>query len=247
MFASLERVPSKALDTKVHLWRFGSYGAPLLVFPSAAGMAHEWEYNGLVGELSHLIEAGKLKLYCTESNVSEAWTNQGADPAWCIKRHRAFDRYVISELVPLIRADCRTPSIRIGVAGTSLGAYYSANFALRFPDLFPYALCLSGKYDARALTDGFDNEDVYLSNPMAYVPDFQGPHLDRVRRLTHLDLICGQGSWEGGNVASTKKFAGLLESKGISHKLDLWGRDVTHEWTWWNQQARQYLDDRLAG
>ena len=48
MFSSLERIDSKALARKVHLWRFGDYGTPLLVFPSSAGMAHEWEYNGLV-------------------------------------------------------------------------------------------------------------------------------------------------------------------------------------------------------
>jgi hypothetical protein len=41
-------IPSRELGRGVHLWRFGHYGAPLLVFPSASGMAHEWEANGMI-------------------------------------------------------------------------------------------------------------------------------------------------------------------------------------------------------
>jgi len=236
-----ERIPSREMGRRMHLWRYGSYGLPVLVFPSASGMAHEWESQGMLDALGDLVEAGKLKLYCTESNVAEAWTRKENPAAWRIQRHRDYERYVVTELVPFIRADCRSETIPIAVTGTSLGALFSANFGLKFPSIFRWALCMSGRYDTTWLTEGFTNSDIYFNNPMAFVPNLAGAHLQQVRENTHLVLVCGQGKWEDGNIEDTRAFAGLLEAKGISHECDLWGHDVAHEWAWWKRQARHHL------
>ncbi|MCP3979272.1 MAG: esterase [bacterium] len=240
-----ELIPSQAMGRRMHLWRYGHFGTPLLVFPSASGMAHEWDSHGMVEALADLILRGKLKLYCSESNVAEAWTRKESDPAWRISRHQAFERYVVSELVPFIRADCRSENMPIALSGTSLGAYYSANFALKFPSIFNYALCLSGRYDATWLTDGYSNDDIYFNNPMAYVPNLSGDRLEDVRSNTHLVLVCGQGKWEDGNIEETHAFADTLAAKGISHQRDLWGHDVSHAWKWWRRQARYHLGEAL--
>jgi esterase/lipase superfamily enzyme len=245
MFRSHDMIPSKAMGRRVHLWRYGHFGPPLVVFPSASGMAHEWDSHGMVEALGDWLEAGKLKLYCTESNVAEAWTRKQEHPALRIKRHQAFENYVVSELVDYIREDCGSEDIPLAASGTSLGALYAANFALKFPAVFRYALCLSGRYDVNWLTDGFSNEDIYFNNPMAYVAQLNGEHLDRVRDQTHLTLVCGQGQWEDGNIEETHAFADLLDSKGISHKRDLWGREVSHEWVWWRRQARFHIEQSL--
>lgn len=230
----------------MHLWRFGHYGVPLLVMPSSAGMAHEWQYNGQIETLRPLIEQGKLKLYCSESNVSETWGSDAAEPAERVTRHRDFETYIIDELVPLIRRDCRSPDIRLAVAGTSLGAFYAANLVLKHPEIFFYGLCLSGRYDATWLTDGFTNDDIYYNNPMAFVPNLEGEELERVRSRTHLVLVCGQGNFEGNNVAATRAFARVLADKGISHEHDMWGHDVTHEPKWWSRQAAVFLTRRFG-
>ncbi len=240
-----ELIPSREMGRRVHLWRYGHFGLPLLVFPSAAGMAHEWEAHGMVEALGDFLEQGRLKLYCTESNVAEAWTRRDSDPAWRMQRHLTFEAYVARELVAFIREDCRSPDIPIAVSGTSLGALYSANFALKFPEIFRYALCMSGRYDTSWLTDGYHSEATYLNNPMAYAPNLAGERLERVRRLVHLVLVCGRGKWEDGNLGDTEKFAGILAAKGISHRCDLWGHDVSHEWEWWRRQARHHLSDYL--
>jgi len=240
-----ELIPSESMGRRMHLWRYGHFGAPLLVFPSAAGMAHEWEAHGMVEALDDFIAAGRLKLYCSESNVAEAWTRKDSDPNWRIERHRLFEQYVVNELVPFIHEDCGGQQMPVAVTGTSLGALYSANFALKFPETFRYALCMSGRYDVSWLTDGFHNEQVYFNNPMAYVPNMNGEHLERVRRHTHLVLVCGQGRYEDGNIEDTNAFARVLESKGISHLHDMWGHDVSHEWPWWRRQARHHLDTYL--
>ena len=246
MFRQHELIPSQAMGRRMHLWRYGHFGLPLLAFPSAAGMAHEWEAHGMVEALADLIEAGKLKLYCTESNVAEAWTRRDSDPAWRIGRHQRFERYVVSELARFIREDCRTPKIPIAATGTSLGAYYAANFALKHPETFRYALCMSGRYDISEFTGGLAGPDVHFNNPMAYVPNLSGDALERVRRHTELVLVCGQGRWEDGNVEETRTFAGVLAAKGIRHELDVWGHDVSHEWAWWKRQARYHLEKMLG-
>ncbi len=246
MFRQHDVFHSRALDRGVHLWRFGDFGAPVLVFPSAAGMAHEWDAHGMVEALRDLVDGGKIKLYCTETNVAEAWTRTEGDPAWRIRRHRCFERYVIEELVPAIRRDCRSDDIRIAAAGCSLGAYYAANFALKFPETVHYALCMSGRYAMSAFAAGLESADVYFNDPLAYVPGLEGEALERVRRNTHLALVCGQGRWEDGNVEETRRLAALLAGKGISHELDLWGHDVSHEWPWWRRQARYHLGKTFA-
>ncbi len=247
MFRQHEMLPSKSMDRRVHLWRYGHFGPPLLVFPSASGMAHEWEAHGMTESLEDHLRGGRLKLYCTESNVAEAWTRKDSDPRWQIQRHEAFERYVLDELVPFIRKDCRSEDIPIAVTGTSLGALYAANFALKHPTIFRYALCMSGRYDVSWLTQGFSNEAIYFNNPMAYVPNLHGEHLEQVREHTHLALVCGQGKWEDGNVEETHALADRLEAKQISHERDLWGHDVSHEWHWWQRQARFHLEKSLIG
>jgi esterase/lipase superfamily enzyme len=246
MFKQGHLIPSQTMGRKQYLWQFGDFGAPLLVFPSAAGMAHEWEHHGMIEALTGLIEGKKLKLYCTESNVAEAWTRKENDPAWRIQRHITYERYIVDELVPWIRQDCRTPNIRIGVTGCSLGAFYSANFALKYPELFHYALCMSGRYDISEFAGGLQNMDVYFNNPMSYARNLNGETLERIRRNTHLCLVVGQGKWEDGNIEETNGLADILSAKGISHQREVWGKDVNHEWPWWRRQAQLYLGQRFG-
>jgi esterase/lipase superfamily enzyme len=241
-----ERIHSHHMGRPIHLWRYGHFGMPVLVFPTAAGFAHEWAAQGMVEALGDWLAEGKLKLYVTESNVAEAWTRRERPADWRIQRHQVFERYVMDELVPWIQHDCRNPSTRIGTAGCSLGAYYAANFALKYPEVFPYALCMSGRYEMRHFTDGFQNGDVFFNNPLAYAPGLDGAALERVRQQTHLTLVCGQGPWEEGCIEETQALADVLQHKGISCWRDIWGRDVAHQWPWWRRQARYHLG-RLVG
>ncbi|MEM7482135.1 MAG: alpha/beta hydrolase-fold protein [Acidobacteriota bacterium] len=240
-------IPSRAMGRPINLWRFGHWGLPVLVFPSAAGMAHEWRSQGMLEALSHLLGSGKIKLYCAESNVAEAWTRKDHPPDHRIRRHMAYERFVVEELVPFIRADCHGPNLPIGVTGCSLGAFYAANFALKFPHIFNYALCMSGRYEARHFTDGFSNQDVYFNNPLAFVPNLSGGELERVRGNTFLSLVCGQGKWEEGCIEETHALADVLSAKRIHHHRDIWGHDVSHDWVWWQRQARHHLGQRYSG
>lgn len=239
-------LPSKAMGRDVHVWTYGHFGAPVIVFPTAAGFAHEWHAQGMVESLAHLIGSGRIKLYCPESNVSEAWTRKEQAPAWRIQRHLAYERFVIETLVPFVREDCRSDAIPLATAGASLGGMYAATFALKHPETFRYALCMSGRYEARNFTNGFDSADVYHNNPLAFAPNLGGAALERVRN-TFVTLVCGRGRWEEGCIEETIALGEVLRRKEIPSETDLWGTDVDHDWTWWRRQVVYHLGRRFGG
>ena len=53
---------SAALGAAGTVIRYGHWGRPVLVFPSGRGRAADFENNGMVGAVTGLIDAGRLKL-----------------------------------------------------------------------------------------------------------------------------------------------------------------------------------------
>ena len=237
-----ELIPSEAMGRRVHLWCFGHFGAPVLVFPSAAGFAHEWDAQGMVKLLAPLIQKGAIKLYCPESNVSRAWTDKQTHPSEKIKHHLVYEQFLMQELVPWIRNDCRSEKIPIAVTGCSLGGFYAANFALKFPHVFNYALCMSGRYDALQFTGGFSNHEIYFNNPLGYIPALEGDALRHVQSHTMITLVCGQGAFEEGCIEETVALGKWLQNKNIPNFIDIWGKESRHDWMWWKKQAWKHLN-----
>jgi esterase/lipase superfamily enzyme len=234
-----ERFPSEAMGRDMHVWRYGWWGAPVLVFPSAAGFAHEWQKEGMIDTLEPLLHAGKIKLYCPESNVAEAFTRDG-DPAVKMAAHERYERFILQTMVPFIRRDCNLPNGRIGTVGCSLGGLYAALFSLKHPQTFDYALCMSGRYEITQFLKGHNSPTVYFNNPLAFVPNLQGEALEATRR-THLAMVCGTGQWEEGCIEETIALCDVFQQKGIPHQRDIWGQDSKHHWSWWKKQCFFHL------
>lgn len=237
---------SPAMGRKVHLWCYGHYGPPVIVFPSAAGFAHEWDRQGMFEVLGPLIAAGRAKFYCPESNVSQVWTDNTSTIAARMQRHRAYEGFVLDTLVPFIREDCRWPAAPMTAVGCSLGGTYAALFALKYPETFRQVLCMSGRYLTTELTGRHNDSDLYFNNPLAFVPGLHGEPLERLKRNTHLTLVCGRGAYEEGCIEETIALGQLLEDKGIPSRTDIWGRESRHDWDWWQRQAVVHLP-RLLG
>ena len=240
---------SPALGRQVHLWCYGHFGPPVIAFPSAAGMAHEWDRHGMIDTLAPLLNAGKLKLYCPESNVSEVWTAKDTPLAHRMRRHHAYERFVLETLVPYVREDCRWPSAPMTAIGCSLGGTYSALFALKFPETFKQALCMSGRYLTTELIKPMGSEnsqELYFNNPLAFLPGLHGEALERVRRDTFLTLVCGRGKWEEGCIEETIALGRLLDDKRIPNLTDIWGPESRHDWDYWQKQVTLHLPRVLA-
>ncbi len=62
------------------LVRWGTFGTPVLLFPTAGGDAEEIERFHLVGVLAPLIEAQKIKVYSCDSVAGKAMIQQEGTP-----------------------------------------------------------------------------------------------------------------------------------------------------------------------
>ena len=97
MSAQHRLLESPALGRRVHLWTFGVMGSPLVVFPSNAGVAHEWEKGGMIEALSPLLAAGRVKIYCPETNVSRSFSAKQGSTHERMQQHRRSEEHT-SEL-----------------------------------------------------------------------------------------------------------------------------------------------------
>jgi esterase/lipase superfamily enzyme len=222
---------------------YGHWGRPVLVFPSEQGRAWDFANNGMVGAVTDLIEAGRVKLYCVDSYDARTWAARDVPLEERARRHGAYESWIVDQVVPHISGDSGGAG-DIATLGCSMGAYHALNFALKRADLFPLAMCLSGNYDPSAWNSWGERGDAtYFNNPSDYLAHLQGDHLDWLRSRLSVLLVCGQGQWEDttGALDSTRHIAGLLASKGIPHELDLWGFDVPHDWPSWRRQLAHHL------
>jgi esterase/lipase superfamily enzyme len=245
MREELLRLPGGPVGRPMWMWRYGHYGLPVVAFPTAGGYAHEWQERGMVAALRPLIEAGRIKLYCPETNVAEAWVHGTAPPGERAELHGAYERWVLEHLVPWIREDCRTPDIRMIAVGASMGAIYAANMTLGHPEVFSTGICLSGRYELGTFTESSPDPRVWGCNPMTWHERIDEERLARIRHHAQLVLVCGQGAFESNCLRETLTFSQRLRGRGVPHQLDVWGREVAHEWPWWHRQVRHHLERRV--
>ena len=234
---------SPAIDQAGEVVRYGHWGRPVLVFPAEQGRASDFASQGMVDAVAHLVDAGRVKLYCVDSFDGASWSARDRPLEERAHEHGRYESWIVDQVVPYIVDDCGGPT-EVATLGVSMGAYHALNFAFRRADLFPLALCLSGNYDPTTWGGwGEPGDAVYFNNPAAYVANLHGNHLDWLRSRLSILLVCGQGQREDttGALESTRRMAAMLADKGIRHELDLWGHDTPHDWPSWRAQLAHHL------
>lgn len=227
---------SSALGRDMELLVFGHAGTPVLVFPTSMGRFFEYEDRGMIGSIAGKIEQGWLQVYCVDSVDSESWYNRGAHPRHRVLRHMAYEHYVVSDVLPLIRA--KNSSAGLTVTGCSFGGFHCANFAFRHPDLVSRMVSMSGAFDIHQFLNGYYDEDCYFNCPVDYLSGLSDPwYLDRYRRM---DIVLAAGEWDICR-AENERLSGILAAKGIGHYLDIWGDGTKHDWPWWHRMAVKFL------
>ena len=233
---------SHSLNQDMELKVYGHFGKPVLVFPAQGGRFFEYEDFGMVAANQPLIDAGRIKLFTVDSLDNQSWANYSAHPADRARRHEDYDRYITQEVAPFIRSHCGGSDQGIISTGCSMGAYHSANFFFRHPDIFDSVISLSGLYQLSMFIGDYMDDLVYFNSPLSYLPNLNDPwYIDRYRR-SHIIIACGRGAWEDSMLADTLTLKNILESKGISAWIDVWGGDVNHDWPWWRKMAPYFLD-----
>jgi len=218
---------------------YGHWGPPLLAFPTTGGDEWEYEQRGLINAVAGPIDAGRVKLYCINSNHRDGLGNTGAHPAHRSYMQRQYDAYVRDEVIPYIRWHCQDERIGIWTMGASLGAYHAVNTLLKYPDIVKRCYALSGTYDVKRFLNGWYDDHVYFNNPVDYAANLTDSwYLDHLSSC-EIRLVTGTGPWERSE--ESYRLAGVLASRGIPHSLDDWGPQGGHDWPYWITQMREYL------
>lgn len=232
---------SHNLNMDMPLVAYGHAGYPLLMFPTAAADYLEYERFYLVDAIKDLIEAGKIRAYSINSVNKYSLLNRESHPAWKVEMLSRYDRYIMDEVLPLIRNECG-PDARPLTTGASLGAFLAANTYFKHSDQFRGTIAMSGSYDIYNYLDkGFYDDNVYFNNPAMYLKNLNDDyHLPRLQKADSIVIVTGQGNYEAPD--RSRELSAILDSKGIPHLLELWGHDVAHDWPWWRKMLPYYLD-----
>jgi esterase/lipase superfamily enzyme len=231
---------SERLQQDITLARWGHYGRPVLVFPTAGGDAFEIERHGLVDACGALVAAGRVKLYSCDSVAGRAMLAHDGPPEYRLRLLNAFHDCVRHEVVPAVHADSGGAGQLLVATGASIGAFNAVAVLCRYPDVFGAAVAMSGSYHLERFYDGRFTKDFYFASPLHFLPDLQGPALDLLRER-FVVLATGQGAWE--NAGESWAVGEVLGAKGIPNRVDAWGPEWPHEWWTWHRMLPQYLDE----
>lgn len=236
-----ERWYSDRLEQDLTLVRWGRYGVPVLLFPTAGGDAEEVERHRMVEHLAPLLDAGRAKLYSCDSVAGRAMATKHGSTQYRMALFNRFHEAIAQEVVPAIYADCGGPQ-PVVTAGSSIGAFNALALICRYPHLFNSAVCMSGTYAVEKFIGGPFTDDMYLASPLAFLPGLEGDLLETLRRR-FIVLASGSGAWE--DVGESWAVAKLLGDKGIPNRVDDWGPSYEHDWPTWWAMLPLYLDDLL--
>lgn len=209
---------SLATPTTLRMGRWGHYGTPLLLLPSAGADFEEVDRFGLIEAIRPRVEAGRVKVFSLDGLAAHSWLQGKATPDECTRAQRAWETLVSEEVLPLIRKDCRS-EVEIYVAGAAFGGCSALGLACRFPDLFRGAIAMSMPF----------------SMPVQWP---EGRQLTQLRQR-FIEIAAGEGAFE--KPVHSRVMAQALSSRSVPNHLDLWGRKYAHSWATWREMLQKYV------
>jgi esterase/lipase superfamily enzyme len=218
---------SKHVSDALRVARWGHFGTPVLLFPSAGGDFLEVERHGLIGAAESLITAGRIKLYSVDGVLARAWLVSGGEASELAPARAGFDALLAEEIVPHIRRDCLSDNIEMIAAGASLGASSALRCLCRRPEVFRAAVLLSGRFEA---------QDGAAGSTLPQLAKGAGAQKLRQRLI---QLASGEGDLECP--AQSARIEQLLGARGVPARLDLWGTSYGHGFQSWQEMLPRYL------
>ena len=232
----VERWYSPRTQRELTLARWGHYGTPVLVFPTAGGDAEEIERHHLLGHLWEGVDAGRFKVYSIDSTAGRALATHEGSP-----EHRAwlFNQYqqaIEQEVVPAIHSDSAGQQ-PIVATGSSIGAFNALACVCRYPQPVRRGHLHERHLPPGEVHPGLERRPLLLlAGPFRAGPQRRapGPAADPVRPVRHRPRpLGGPGeSWAAANV---------LGEKGIPNRVDVWGPEWDHDWPTWWEMLPNYL------
>ncbi|MHB0996747.1 MAG: esterase family protein [Elusimicrobiales bacterium] len=235
---------SAALGQDFELKSYGHGGKPVMAFPTSCGRFFDYENRGMIGAMAEFIENGDVTLFAVDGRDGESWYKPVRDE-WIARRHAQYEACITREVAGYLREKCGVAE-KFLATGNSFGAFHSANFFLKFPDVFDSAVCLSGLYAVKDEIGGYWDPGIYFNEPLSYLPGLSDEALLGRLREGYIIIAHGGGAWEQFN-AQSEALAGVCEAKGIPCWYDAWGREWPHDWQTWQAQIKKHLAQLREG
>jgi esterase/lipase superfamily enzyme len=212
------------LPEPARMARWGHFGTPVLIFPTAGGDFEEIERFHLISALGELIERGQIKVYSIDGLCVRAWLSAKHPPQDGGRLLQTHDSFLYEDVLQRIREDCQNPRIEPVLAGASRGAAIAIDGICRHPDAFRAAIGVSGVYD-------------FAPSPASLAGQ-------RLERLRHRKIILGSGAGDYENLADSQRLSQALEAKGVPCRLSLWGPTRDHTWSTWREMFPRLLAEQ---
>lgn len=226
---------SPALEREMELLVFGEAGTPVIVFPTSMGRFYQWEDFKLIEHMTGRIDEGWLQPWCVDSVDAESFYDKKRPWQERARRHLQYERYIIDEVLPAVRADNQVDFLM--TAGASFGAFHAVALATRRPGIVKKAVGLSGAYDSARWLDGSREGDAYFVNPLAFIPNLRDERYLGPLRETEIVIATGR---EDPNVEDSRRLATVLQDKGVPASLHLWD-GWAHDWPYWKEMVDVFL------
>lgn len=231
---------SPILDREMELALYGFYGYVLLLFPRDTYDYLEYERTNIIESIAPFINGGALKCVSISGVNDESWLNKNISLVERAMRHQQYNDYITEELIPFLYKHCNGP-VPILTAGVSFGALHAANSLFRRPDLFRGVIGMSGVYDIKLFANGYYDDNCYFNSPIDYLPNLTDQLQLQLLKNKNIVLASGQGAYE--DPEASKNLSEVLHKKEIPHWLDLWGFDISHDWSTWGKMLPYYLEN----
>jgi esterase/lipase superfamily enzyme len=185
--------------------------------------------------MARRIDEGWLQLWCVDSVDGESFYDKEKAPQERAARHLAYERYLVDEVVPAIRAENAVDFLV--TVGASFGAFHALALVTRRPDIARKAIGLSGAYDVSRWLGGLREGDAYFVNPLAFLPYLGDERY--LEPLRNAEIVVATGR-EDQNVEESRRIVALLQEKGVPATLHLWD-GWSHDWPYWKEMVDMFL------
>lgn len=229
---------SPAVGRDMGVARYGHFGKPVVFFPTGGGDFLDCERFQMVAALAPLIDAGRIKLYAVDSTCRQSWTNPDVPPRGKSRMQARYDRWILDELVPWIRADSGGTDQGFAACGASIGGYHALNVTCKHPEIFDTMVGMSGTYLMDRRMAGEWDEDWYFNDPVQFVPSLGE---DGRAALSRARFVFGLGQ-DHENPTYTWRVANMLGAKGYWNRVEVWGNGSGHDWPTWRTMLPMFLD-----
>ncbi|MCL1841795.1 MAG: alpha/beta hydrolase-fold protein [Propionibacteriaceae bacterium] len=218
---------------------YGYGGVPLVAFPTMRGRFWQWEDFGMVETLSDLIDAGTIRLWTADSIDDETFCTDSWDKLAAMRRQEQYLAYLGDELLPEVSR--MSGGQHVVLTGCSMGAFHAANLFFRRPWDVRAVIAMSGVYSTRYFFGDYLPPEVVANSPLDGLPGLNDAGLLDHYRSSDLIFCAGQGAYEDRMAADTRALGEVLQRLDVPAWIDLWGRDVNHDWPWWKKQLPYFL------